>query len=215
MMHEVRSSRAAAVSYVFPAFVAVMSGHAASASHTYVSTEVFDEVMHQNYAVPTGGFRSLAGSIVAQPAITKSRKFIGQQSPWVVTDESFTASQTAPWLQLVSREISRFCSVSDGWKGDNSVAPTAVAIDEALEMAVQLAAELPGIPTPLVGADADGYFCFYWNENDVMANLSIYGDGTYSFYAQNDFEHAEADEEIVGMPLPDRLLRVLSSIQAT
>lgn len=98
----------------------------------------------------------------------------------------------------------------DGWKGPDSRAPETDAVDCALEMLHKLA--LAGIPRrPSIGLDFEGTFSFAWFDEDVSADMTVYADGTYSFFVSSNTCTASADDERIEEPIHSDLLNALQS----
>ena len=87
-----------------------------------------------------------------------------------------------------------------GWKGEESVPPSIATVSDARAFIRKLANE--GITkAPSIGLDSDGDFVFFWREELLVLNLSIYGDGTYSFFAKVGDKSKTVDEATMSDPL--------------
>ena len=117
--------------------------------------------------------------------------------------------RVASWLAAASTKVLSYASVQDGWKGDGSTRPTPLAIDEAIDLLNQFAFELPSLASPMISADEDGFVCFYWRSGAMMASISVYGDGTYSFYAEGNGKSSRSDEAQILAPLAADLLEAM------
>lgn len=116
----------------------------------------------------------------------------------------------ANWLESTVTKISNYKNVADGWKGRGTLAPTAQTVDEAIELSAQFATEMPGLVSPMISADDDGSICLYWRDGSMMATVSVYGDGSYAFYAEGYDDPARSDSEPIGEPLPSKLIATMS-----
>ena len=63
--------------------------------------------------------------------------------------------------------------------------------------------------------DEDGEVMFYWNVKGVVASISVYGDGTYSYFADNGAFEAQSDLEDVHAALPINIVKALTVEAAT
>ncbi len=118
--------------------------------------------------------------------------------------------QFPDWYKDRVERIEILSGHSDGWKGPDSHAPEIEAKRNALEMLRKLA--MAGIPRrPSVGLDFEGTFSFSWLDQDVGVDLTVYGDGTYSFFASSADYSASADDEPITKPLHSKLLSTLRS----
>ena len=144
---------------------------------------------------------------------------------WLLTSLALrvrNSSETGSWAASVSIEqlpdwyfdlvnrIESLCRHSDGWKGLGSHAPENDTKHFALQMLRKLALErIPGRPS--IGLDFEGTFSFSWLDQDVSVDLTVHGDGTYSFFASSAEYSASVDEEPITKPLHSRLLSTLRS----
>ena len=118
--------------------------------------------------------------------------------------------QIPDWYDDRAERIEILSGHSDGWKGPDSYAPKIEAKRCALEMLRKLAqARIPR--RPLIGLDFEGTFSFSWLDQDVSVDLTVYGDGTYSFFASSAERSASADDEPITKPLHSKLLSTLRS----
>ncbi len=121
------------------------------------------------------------------------------------------ALAASEWLLPASEEVYGFLGLADGWKGPDSLAPVDLTATEAVDLLWQLSAEIVGMPQPAISADEDGAICMHWRMAGLLATMTVYGDGTYSFYAEAGELSAKSDSELVGLPLPADLISVLIS----
>lgn len=120
------------------------------------------------------------------------------------------APRLANWLESAVNKISGYSHLENGWKGEGTLAPTPTTVEEAKELAAQFATEMPSISSPSISADEDGSICFFWLDGTMMANVSVYGDGSYSFYAEGHDDPARSDGEAIGLPLPATLIATMT-----
>ena len=116
--------------------------------------------------------------------------------------------QTSDWYFELSDRLSQLSKKEDGWKGEKSIAPSSEARKAASDLLSKLAHE--GIEKrPSIGLDYEGTFSLTWMDDKISADLTVYEDGTYSFFATSDGQSAMADEERISEPLNSRLLSFL------
>ena len=120
----------------------------------------------------------------------------------------------APWIEEAGDRVIAYSRVDDGWRGEGSVAPSAEAIADAIDLIEQFAFEAPSIPQPMISADDEGVICLYWRDREMMASLSVYGDDTYSYYAEGYAEPVRADAALIGDPIPHQLLSAMVDPEA-
>jgi hypothetical protein len=93
------------------------------------------------------------------------------------------APQRDPTIETAISQIEEFRSRQDGWKGPNSFGPTNRAIDDAKTFAEMILADRK-IEPPHIGLAADGEITFFWQNPKITLDLTIAGDGTYSYFAK-------------------------------
>ena len=114
----------------------------------------------------------------------------------------------AEWYYELSDRIDLLARNVDGWKGPNSVAADADAVAQAQAFLAKLSRD--GIERrPSLGLDFEGTLSFSWIDDDVQADLTIYGDGTYSFFAAGQHANYTVDEASLDAPIDARLVSIL------
>jgi hypothetical protein len=168
------------------------------------------------------------GAVVASGAGTSSRAHTipqrvlhkgSETSPWAGISSAVVEAAHVPISQVVlfqewyfelSERMAGLAMKQDGWKGPESLAALPTAFMHANRLLRKLAVE--GVDRrPSVGLDYEGTFSFTWFEDEFSADLTVYDDGTYSFFASDGTKSAAADEALVSGPLPAPLLGMLLS----
>ncbi len=124
------------------------------------------------------------------------------------TDNWVEIAAGEDWRSTLSERIQYLSRKEDGWKGEESVGPSPQARDEALEFLKKLSVENIAIP-PHVGLDYEGAYAFCWSDEDFVTDLSIYGDGTYSYFAKRGGRIATSDEALISKPIDSGLRNLL------
>ena len=163
------------------------------------------------------------GSVTAPPAsvsVEQRRQFekAPEISPWADV-ASTSADSSVPvgasltyegWHTEVSERLAILSEKQDGWKGPESQGAMPLAFEYANRMLRKLAVE--GIDRrPSVGLDYEGTFSFSWSGGDLKIDLTVYDDGTYSFFATDGVRSATADDALVSERLSPQLLGLLLS----
>lgn len=65
---------------------------------------------------------------------------------------------------------------------------------------------------PHIGLVSDGEINFYWKSAGLAIDLSITGDGTYSFFAECEDGVSYAGEEQIGTELPSGILSKIRAV---
>lgn len=100
---------------------------------------------------------------------------------------------TPDWYFEIADRIGYLATKASGWKGNNSAAMVKDVENHAYHFLSKL--ELEGVDrAPSVGLDYEGTISFTWLDNDLQADLTIYEDGTYSYFASSGERTASADE---------------------
>jgi hypothetical protein len=121
-----------------------------------------------------------------------------------------TISQSSAWVEGALEKIESYAGFPDGWRGEGSLAPTQQTLQETAELMLQISAEMPDLPRPLISVDEEGFACLHWNRSSLLATISVYGDGTYSFFSEGHGVVARSDNELVGAILPQRLIESMT-----
>ena len=121
--------------------------------------------------------------------------------PVTITNNALRMSPLVERINLLS-------AVSDGWKGEGSVAPSSRAKEEALVMLDKIVGASPSRRPPLIGLDEDGTFSFAWRSEDLKGHMTIYGDGTCSFSIKSSHSSARSSSTSVYAPLPADLVKI-------
>jgi hypothetical protein len=115
------------------------------------------------------------------------------------------AGMMAPdWYEDAIKRVDSYAEYRDGWRGEGTLAPTPKILRETKKLLRTMISSIPNLPRPGIGFDEDGCGCLSWNRIDLLATLSTYGDGTFSFYARNATTNASADSHKVSS-LPRKL----------
>lgn len=112
-------------------------------------------------------------------SIYKTHSTLGSVTPSVL---SFGPGDKSEVDRAIS-QIEEFRSRQDGWKGPNSFGPTKRTIEDAKTFAEVVLADSK-IEPPHIGLAADGEITFFWQNPKITIDLTIAGDGTYSYFAK-------------------------------
>jgi hypothetical protein len=116
-------------------------------------------------------------------------------------------------LKLIAR-IRELGMYTDGWDGAEAQAPSRSAVNDAEKFARSFLQD-DGLKKPIISLAADGEIAFLWALPDIRLDLGFYGDGTYSYYGRSPTgKEFISDDESIGTPLPDELLKLIRSNKA-
>ena len=114
------------------------------------------------------------------------------------------------WYSEVVERINMLSKKEEGWKGQESHEMKPIVRKLALTFLRKLIHE--GVDRrPTVGLDYEGTVSFSWIRDDISVDLTIYEDGTYSYYAEKDDNIAGSDETSLSEPLDPKLVSILCS----
>jgi hypothetical protein len=121
-----------------------------------------------------------------------------------------TISQSSAWVEVALEKLDSYAGLNDGWRGEGSRAPTDQTLKEAAKLLLQISSEMPDLFRPLISIDEDGYACLHWNGAYLLATISVYGDGTCSFFSEGYGITASSDSHDVGGILPSDLIEAMT-----
>ena len=123
----------------------------------------------------------------------------------------YPASKPEPvWLSEAARRIEQLSRKRAGWKGTDSHEMIPNVKKHARSFLSRLADEKID-RRPSVGLDYEGTVSFSWHEDDLHADLTIYEDGSYSYFAKRKDITVSSDESKISQPLDAKLLHLLRS----
>lgn len=128
----------------------------------------------------------------------------------IAIQQPSTISQSSSWVEAALEKIGSYVGLLDGWRGEGSFAPTEQTLQDTAELLLQISAEMPDLPRPLISVDEEGFACLHWNTSSLSATISVYGDGTYSFFSEGYGVVASSDNELIGTILPQSLIESMS-----
>lgn len=139
-----------------------------------------------------------------------SEHYRSDTSSCVVIDASFKTPRLnieRDDLKAITR-IREFGNYVDGWDGDEGIAPSEKAIQQAEVFARLL--PFDKIYAPHISLASDGEINFLWNLQDFRFDLGFYGDGMYSYYGRTvSGEEFMGDEQPVSATLPDIIIKLI------
>lgn len=133
-----------------------------------------------------------------------------------LTDHMTPSPEHQPKGASVSAELKRSLgrlnylrSLSDGWLGADSLGATNATGREAAELLKRLHHDAPSAPLPVLGLDTDGTIVMSWSQQELVGSMTIYGDGTYSYFVRRGRASAEDVEALIEEPLGENLRLLL------
>ena len=114
------------------------------------------------------------------------------------------------WLSEAVRRVEQLSRKRAGWKGTESHEMIPNVKKHARYFLSRLADEKI-VRRPSVGLDYEGTVSFSWHEDDLHADLTIYEDGSYSYFAKRNDTMASSDDSKISQPLDAKLLHLLRS----
>lgn len=177
------------------------------------------ELLIDSTSVPTCGIitRGTRAILVvaAMTTLSTSVEAVSQfrdtsSAPLVRPASARSIAMDRPDISAVAR-IRALGTYSSGWKGPGSSGPSEGAVSDAEAFARTLFLDHL-IARPHIGLTADGEVNFYWKTPAVTVDLSVLGDGTYTYFAQPRSGASIAGDDVpIGEKLPSSLLELLKS----
>ena len=144
----------------------------------------------------------LAGSLCLTDSMTSAHEFSKPRVEQV---------RSNPDLSRAIDRLSFLRSLQDGWLGVDSLAASEETGKEAASLLRKLAIEIPDAPLPVIGLDTDGTIVMTWTRDGLAGSLTIYGDGTYSYFVRRGEKVAKNPEARISKPLDRKLISLLAS----
>lgn len=96
----------------------------------------------------------------------------------------------------------------DGWNSSESIKPKSRTVQDAQQLARDIFSKK--IVSPTISLSDDGEISFYWDEQEYILDLGVFGDGNYSYYYR-DREGNElfADDESIEHILKDKVIGMI------
>ena len=110
-----------------------------------------------------------------------------------------------PELKRSLGRLNYLRTLADGWLGEDSLAASEVTGKEAEDLLKRLRREAPAAPLPVLGLDTDGTIVMSWSEDGLTGSMTIYGDGTYSYFVRRNGEAARDTEAAINEPIAEAL----------
>jgi len=101
-------------------------------------------------------------------------------------------------------------SLPDGWMGEDSCGASKDVGDQAEQLLRRIRREVPSAPLPVLGLDNDGTIVMSWSRSDLVGSMTIYGDGTYSYFVRRNAASAKNIEAMMDQPLAKDLTELLA-----
>ena len=112
------------------------------------------------------------------------------------------------WYFNVCDRLFALSGKQDGWKGPDSRAALRPAFEHAGHFLWKLV--LDGVKRrPVIGLDHEGTFSFCWVDGNSSIDLTVYQDGTYSYFATDGKQSMTSDNALVAGRISPRLLDLL------
>ncbi|MDD9731669.1 hypothetical protein PVW46_17330 [Mameliella sp. AT18] len=121
-----------------------------------------------------------------------------------------TVTTPPDWHFQIAQRINELAEKRFGWKGPDSASMLNRVREHSLHFLSKLGLE--GVDRrPSVGLDFEGTLSFSWADDELQADLTIFEDGTYSYYAKNGTMSASADEASLSDNFDGHFLSLLLS----
>jgi hypothetical protein len=101
-------------------------------------------------------------------------------------------------------------SLPDGWLGGDSCGASEDTGKQAEKLLRRIRREVPSAPLPVLGLDTDGTIVMSWSRGDLVGSMTIYGDGTFSYFVRRNAASAKNINAMIDQPLGKDLTDLLA-----
>lgn len=163
----------------------------------------------KSYATIAGGLSVAAKAIASQiesvinPSITSIDGAAG--SAYFLNFANVNIAEK----NLAANEMLSYLSLSKGWDGPQSVAPSKKAIGDAYAFVQRLPINNE-IPEPTVYAD--GEVGWYWTKGDDVVSIVFNGEGRYAYFGRVKGKSVSSPSKEYGEMVPQELYSALGQI---
>jgi len=119
-------------------------------------------------------------------------------------------SSYADWYAEVHERVDALSLKEDGWKGADSFAASDKAYYFTLKFLTKLAQERID-RVPAIGLDYEGTYSLSWSDENIAVDITIYEDGSYSYYASDGNHSVTVDDASLTDTLHGKLISILLS----
>jgi len=114
-------------------------------------------------------------------------------------------------IEYAMTEVADLARYGDGWKGPGSRGATGEATKQVRTLISKLARIRGERRLPMVGLDDEGIFVLTWREGDLRGNLSVRGNGFYSFAMRKGTQRYSKPRVEINGPLDPDLVKAITA----
>ena len=115
-----------------------------------------------------------------------------------------------PELKRSLGRLNYLRSLPDGWLGNDSCGTSVDAGVQAERLLRRIRSEVPSAPLPVLGLDTDGTIVMSWSRGDLVGSMTVYGDGTFSYFVRRNTVSVKNIDAMIDQPLRKDLTDLLS-----
>lgn len=116
-----------------------------------------------------------------------------------------------PELKRSLGRLNYLRSLPDGWLGEDSRGASEDTGNQAEQLLRRIRREAPRAPLPVLGLDTDGTIVMSWSRGDLVGSMTIYGDGTFSYFVRRNAAYVKNIDAIIDQPLGKDLTDLLTA----
>lgn len=166
--------------------------------------------------IQVAGFRVNGHALVAAAALSTLTPCVQARTKFEDTARVIALAKPSTAIISADREdisavakIRELSTYGSGWKGPGSVGPSDLALKDA-EHFVRNYFSNPNFVRPRIGLASDGEINLFWKTEHILIDLSILGDGTYTYYAKcADGRSYSGDDVEISTNLPAEIMGLL------
>jgi hypothetical protein len=123
----------------------------------------------------------------------------------------FRESAADPELKRSLGRLNYLRSLPDGWLGEDSLGASEATGIDADQLLRRIRQDAPSAPLPVLGLDTDGTIVMSWSSGGLTGSMTVYGDGTYSYFVRRDGHVARDAEAAIKGPTAEALRLLLEA----
>lgn len=176
-----------------------------------LDTSLYNQRYHS-----TVSLNGRAGALSISKVLTSLRKHVAiatcQLDTMTTSPElHFRGRGVDPELNRSLGRLNYLRSLPDGWLGEDSCGASEDTGIQAERLLRRIRREAPSGPLPVLGLDTDGTIVMSWSSNGLTGSLTIYGDGTYSYFVRQNGKIARDSDAAINEPIAEALRLLLEA----
>lgn len=141
----------------------------------------------------------------------KSTARMDRQALFKCRKKGLAAGIVDPELKRSLGRLNYLRSLPDGWLGEDSYAASVNVGIQAERLLRRIRNEAPTAPLPVLGLDTDGTIVMSWSRGELVGSMTVYGDGTFSYFVRRNIISVKNIDALIEQPLGKDLIDLLTA----